>query len=39
MPGAVWFEDTRLNYAENLLAGDGPLDGSSSSTSAAHAAQ
>jgi acetoacetyl-CoA synthetase len=20
MPGAVWFEDTRLNYAENLLA-------------------
>jgi acetoacetyl-CoA synthetase len=21
MPGAVWFEDTRLNYAENLLAG------------------
>ena len=22
MPGAVWFEDTRLNYAENLLAGD-----------------
>jgi acetoacetyl-CoA synthetase len=26
MPGAVWFEDTRLNYAENLLAGapDGP---------------
>jgi len=26
MPGAVWFEDTRLNYAENLLAGDGRLD-------------
>jgi acetoacetyl-CoA synthetase len=26
MPGAVWFEDTRLNYAENLLAcaPDGP---------------
>jgi acetoacetyl-CoA synthetase len=23
MPGAVWFEDTRLNYAENLLADDG----------------
>src|SRR5262245_51663826 len=22
MPGAVWFEDTRLNYAENLLEGD-----------------
>jgi len=22
MPGAVWFEDTRLNYAENLLARD-----------------
>jgi acetoacetyl-CoA synthetase len=22
MPGAVWFEDTRLSYAENLLAGD-----------------
>src|SRR4029453_4212024 len=22
MPGAVWFEDTRLNYAENLLSGD-----------------
>src|SRR5262245_9391264 len=21
MPGAVWFEDTQLNYAENLLAG------------------
>ena len=26
MPGAVWFEDTRLNYAENLLAGDQRLD-------------
>ena len=26
MPGAVWFEDTRLNYAENLLAGDRRLD-------------
>jgi acetoacetyl-CoA synthetase len=26
MPGAVWFQDTRLNYAENLLAGDGRLD-------------
>jgi acetoacetyl-CoA synthetase len=26
MPGAVWFEDTRLNYAENLLAGDGGLE-------------
>ena len=23
MPGAVWFEDSRLNYAENLLAGAG----------------
>jgi len=22
MPGAVWFEDTRLNYSENLLARD-----------------
>jgi acetoacetyl-CoA synthetase len=22
MPGAVWFEDTRLNYAQNLLADD-----------------
>ena len=26
MPGAVWFEDTRLNFAENLLAGDERLD-------------
>jgi acetoacetyl-CoA synthetase len=26
MPGAVWFEDTQLNYAENLLAGDERLE-------------
>ncbi len=26
MPGAVWFEDTRLNFAENLLAGDEGVD-------------
>jgi acetoacetyl-CoA synthetase len=26
MPGAVWFEDTRLNYAENLLHGAGADD-------------